>query len=260
LVGSEVGGRFPDVDLGDKGGDTLLCESEDLPLDTAESLSESSDLTWIDDEGATLAGLRSSIKDFLAVVGLEAVTVLLLLYTVNGFRLKAGEYFGMLLLLLLLFFMFFHGGVDRTFVVVEAAAIKEAVEAGDSLLLSWITRPFILVKVFRLLWSIEVLADPRRLLDVSLLSVTTEAVEAAMRPLELSDLKCGGGRGRCCLSLLRVLKFALGSLQPISMRLWDRPPKLDTDVRDVVAVEDEKGVLLLPASDPVLEEILVRRA
>jgi hypothetical protein len=57
----------------------------------------------------------------LAVVGLEAVTVLLLLYTVNGFRLKAGEYFGMLLLLLL-FFMFFHGGVDRTFVVVEAAA------------------------------------------------------------------------------------------------------------------------------------------
>ena len=43
---SEMGSvRVLPLDLGEFGGDTLLCDSEDLPELTAESLSESSDLT-----------------------------------------------------------------------------------------------------------------------------------------------------------------------------------------------------------------------
>lgn len=39
-------GRFL-ADLGEAGGETLLWERDDLPDDTAESLSESSDLTLV---------------------------------------------------------------------------------------------------------------------------------------------------------------------------------------------------------------------
>ena len=40
-------GRLFLADFGEAGGDTLLWESDDLPEDTAESLSESSDFTAV---------------------------------------------------------------------------------------------------------------------------------------------------------------------------------------------------------------------
>ena len=69
------------------GGDTLLCEMEERPLETAESVSESSAVA-----GAFLL-LRGGTP--AAVAGAAAVDggfTLPVLYTAKGFRLKAGEY------------------------------------------------------------------------------------------------------------------------------------------------------------------------
>lgn len=98
------------ADVGEVGGETLLpCDKELRPLETAESLSESSDLLTrrtADEQGGTFCDARDGFE------GLRSKEVWLplldggftfpVLYTVNGFLLNAGENFAG---------SFFHGGV-----------------------------------------------------------------------------------------------------------------------------------------------------
>jgi len=87
------------ADFGEAGGDTLLWESDDLPEDTAESLSESSDFTAVLVFTETLLWLLLFLLPVEAGTSLDfsvLLTTLVLLelleeevfpYTVNGFLL-----------------------------------------------------------------------------------------------------------------------------------------------------------------------------
>ena len=76
-------GAFPDAG----GGDTLLCEMEERPLETAESVSESSAVG-----GAFLLLTGGTVAPLAVVVFVDGDFTLPVLYTAKGFRLNAGEY------------------------------------------------------------------------------------------------------------------------------------------------------------------------
>ena len=81
------------------GGDTLLCEMEERPLETAESVSESSAVAFLLLRGGTPA---AAVAAGATVV--DVGFTLPVPYTAKGFRLNAGEY--------LVDCPDFHGGVE----------------------------------------------------------------------------------------------------------------------------------------------------
>ena len=89
------------------GGDTLLCEMEDRPLETAESVSESSTVA------VTFLLLRGGTPAAVAAVVVDGGFTLPVLYTAKGFRLNAGEYLDCC--------PDFHGGVESESLWAEEA-------------------------------------------------------------------------------------------------------------------------------------------